>query len=430
MNYQFLSYTFSNNPFFLQIKATVPLSLEEITALYDKHLSASPLIVSNGSTSKSPPSNGKAVDGEDPEKMVKESTNPVDLSDAQPDVATLLQGGNVNVDELRAPSSQGGVTISKLLNMLLSHVYALLPAAFSPEVGQVEKLLVGSSDDGGEKKNNKGQSEDSSEKGKVEARLSYADCSVAALSLDPGTFRTEGDNILFYNLVDKIMGLLVKDEADKEQGKAEEGKFLSQTVESESIWPSWLVNNYTAKTQVPLGLILLAGFEMSINSSYGRSLNELPQNVMLHIGGESTLHKVWGEQSDRADAAKIAEKIERVFCVRKMLMEKEEKVASLVSKEEWSHLESNIHSDEGTLKGEHLLAIPMQWLALASSVKERCVAWNASMADMWSKLVKNILSERQEQIQKQEEEMIEDFNNVEESAAPIKKKKKKSKKKV
>ena len=391
----------------------MPLSLEEITALYHKYSTANRSIVGNRSANKPPSSNGKDLDSKSPEKMVKQSFNAADLPDAQPDAATFLQGGDANVNELGEPSFQGGSTISKLLDMLMSYVHASLPAAFSPEVGQVEKLLMGSINDGVDNRKNKGNNEDLRDENIDEGILSLDGCPVVALSLGPDSLKTEGDNMLFYKLADKIIRLMASGAENEERGKAEE-KFLQQTVESDSIWPTWLNDNYTANAQVPLGLILLAGFELSINSSYGRSLAELPQNIKLHIGGESPLQT----------------KIERLFCVRQMLMADEEKVVSLVSKKEWSQLESSINIAKGTFKGEHLLTLPLQWIALASPVQERCEAWNASLAEIWSKMAKNRSSGVCEKIRQQEEEIIKDLINAEELTAPVKKKKKKSKKKV
>ena len=387
----------------------MPLSLEEITSLYEKY-------------SSHPSKDGKSSSYT---KATDIDSNPVvntpgkgaspESSDTSPSAYASPLSPLSIITEPPTPTSVDGEKIAKLLNMLLSHVYALLPTALSSEVGLVEKFLKGSH---GKKKKQKEQGHD--------AILPSCDGPLVAISLDPAILGTGGGSSLFVNLADKIVGQV---DATEDAGKL---RYLMD-LPKDKLWPHWLLSNRESKTS--LGLILLAGFEMSIFKSYQRSLTKKPQHVMLHFGLDSALHTLLQLNPTASDtqATKLVDEVERVFRLRKMLMEDDgEKFISLVSSEEWSTLDTNVKINfEGTIKAEHLLMAPFQWIITTSSAGEFLGDWNSLIVDMWSKIGDSLSDEGQKKSQKYEEDvLIEDIENIGETPFSAKKKKKKQKKKV
>jgi hypothetical protein len=240
---------------------------------------------------------------------------------------------------------------------------------------------------------------------------------------------------VFYNLADKIIGLL-KEEDDEEKGDGAE-RFLTHAPSdtTESMWPAWLVQcSSKEQKQMNLALILLAGFEMSITASHQRSIPTVG-DVMVHIGGESSLHKVWtlNPSSEKSDAAsKLAKEVEQIFLFRTLLMEDGEKLRTLVSGDEWSQFESSFVDLDGAFKVEHVLFTPLQWLLSSSSAGESCRDWKNSINGIWSKIAGNLLyGECKTNDQKREDGRVEDLDiDGDTLASPTRKKKKKSKKKV
>ena len=318
-----------------------------------------------------------------------------------------------------------------LLNSLISHIYALLPAALS-EVYKVEQYLQG----GDSKENENNQKDD--KKLRIDGQLQ-----VGALALDPAILDVVKGSCPFYNFADKIVDLMNGD-VDGKNDVNVSGKFLNDVPGSKSIWPNWLISIGDKNTDRStfLGLILLAGIEMSIRASHQRSLEDFVANehanrgdVMVHIGGESSLHTVWHlthKNSSQSNATtQLVQKIEQIFRVRKMIIEDGgKKIRALVSPEEWGQFESTFQGMEGlSFKVENLLTIPIKWFM--SSSGEVHQNWTTLMIKIWSQIINSISDGRQKNNHKYEEGNVEDSDIIGAVIpAPTKKKKKKHKKKV
>lgn len=398
----------------------MPLSLEEITTLYQRQLTASQSFATKVDNKSSSNSSNEKPSSNQKSSATDESLK-TPMKESKPDTNCASTDANASAKEASAsPSAQGKLT--KLLSMLMSHVYTLLPSAFSAEVNEVEVWLK------------TGNPSSKKKRGKIEQRdenraTALGVGQVAALALDPTIVGVSGESNLFYNLADKIVGLTSKGSEEVKGDGAE--RFLMSVGDGASMWPAWLTSSCADQQQVPVGLLLLAGFEMSIKAAHQRSTDGSNGNVdvgdvMVHIAGESSLHQVWSQHSSSTAsgaAVQLSGEIEQVFRVRKTLIDSGKKVKPLVSSQEWSELASSFKRGEGSFKPDHLLATPLQWIVSSPSAGKQCQIWNALMMEMFSKLV-NGMRKKQEEGNNEGADMT-----GETLTSPSKKKKKKSNKK-
>lgn len=401
----------------------VPLSLQEIIALLGRgHLANCQLIhnkaFSNSSIGIPSASDQGSAAIAPPMSLIKESKPDTSCADAPTNEASLSNSSASEKDTPASPSSQEN--LNKLLGMLMSHVYVLLPSVFSPEACEVGVWLKTGNLS---KKKGKGKLEQNDEN----REKLLEDGLIAALTLDPIILGASGESNLFYKWADEIVGLMT--EGCDEQKDQDVARFLMNGGSGE--WPAWLVHGCNADKQLPLGLILLAGFEMSINSKRQRLAIG---NVMVHIGGETSLHTVWNSHpgsSDYGVSTVPAGEIERVFRVRKMLMEGGKKVKSILSDEEWSELESRFKSFDGRFKVENIFVTPLQLIADSPLAQQSCQSLNSLSVEVFSKLFKSLSIGPQRKNHTHEECKTDDVDVVEDAALVSKKKKKsKPKKKV
>ncbi|KAL3778396.1 hypothetical protein HJC23_011511 [Cyclotella cryptica] len=462
--------------------ATAPSTWEGIAARYDAYMSRvmERRIVSDDAAIDSKreamdPNDGAGKDA--PETKVPANNAEADAMkpvDRMPNDATTESGmetmENTIVSLPSAGSDGGEDNLSNLLNLLISHVYAILPASFSNDADEVRKMI-----NGDVTSNGKSPTQD-----KKDATASSSSCNsnndslnnggVAALTLDPSTLGTSGESNLFCNLADQIVSLMGTNSSSgtgEENGEEAQGekdaptvpRFLTEQSSRDcGLWPRWIDlsskdedGDLQQKKKTSLGILLLAGFEMSIEASYQRWLRRnggqrqqqqtstlQVGEVMFHMGEESALHTVWQSSSSESNIlpaselnadTKLTEDIEQIFRFRKTLAEDGDKVLTLLSPEDLTQLESNFQNREAALKAEHLLMTPLQWILSSSSAVLLCLSLNDVMMGIWTK-TRSLLAGGGKGSQKEEgTSLMEDVESIGEVFMSQSKKQKKKKKK-
>eukprot|EP00804_Cyclotella_cryptica_P031345 CCRYP_012178-RD/>CCRYP_012178-RD protein AED:0.20 eAED:0.20 QI:426/1/1/1/0/0/2/1809/530 len=467
-------------------EATAPSTWEGIAARYDAYLSRvmERRIVSDDAAIDSKQCAGETVDRNDgagkdaPETKMPANDAEADAMtpvDRMPNDATTESGmetmENINVSSPSSGGDGGEDNLSNLLSVLISHVYAILPASFSNDADEVRKMINGDVTSIGKSptQDKKDATASSSSCSSDNNRLSHE--GVAALTLDPSTLGTSGESNLFYNLADQIVSLIGTKSSSsgtgEENGEEAEGekdapsvpRFLTEQSSRDcGLWPRWMDlsskdedGDLQQQKMTSLGILLLAGFEMSIEASYQRWLKRIGGQrqqqqtstlqvgeVMVHMGEESALHTVWQSSSSESNIlpaselnedTKLMEDIERIFCFRKTLAEDGDKVLTLLSPEDLTQLESNFQNREAALKAEHLLMTPLQWILSSSSAVLLCLSLNNVMMGIWTK-TRSLLAGGGKGSQKEEgTSLMEDVESIGEVFMSQSKKQKKKKKK-
>ena len=322
------------------------------------------------------------------------------------------------------------VANNDVLDVLIGHVHALFPLSFSKNVSDLEQLLNSHHHDqrkvlGGDVKVSKGdefqlesswgQEEEEEEEGAV----------MKALVLDPSFLVPGADS--FYKLVNDAFLLAHAGrracDGEKEPSTTvitgvEDGidvdsmghAFLSDKLpiarkgcdSSTRFWPSWMVlfsDGDGCGRPIPLDLLLLAGFDFSIESSYRRWLEKqndgmTPAAVDAVATGTSSsannddLWQPFDNFTSSDCDLDLTREIARMYQVRTGLSSHNERILSLVPKDDLTEVQSIICSAEEsmTFKIDHLLAAPLTWFT-ASSLKR-----GSRLGHEWNTLMKNILS--------------------------------------
>ena len=324
----------------------------------------------------------------------------------------------------KSPSNECEVSLAMLLGIFMGHVRALLPASFSSEASEIDKTLKRSGslselrviDDEIDAKSRNDIPDKSS---------SYGD-GMKALVLDPSYLDGNRGSDSFFKLADKLIGLVrscgkggnAGNEGDSFDNCFLSGKSKILINSSARSWPNWMLifsDGPDKRNPIPLAVILLAGFELSIEASYERWLQKNSdehavnsKDPMLQTEIEPAVipsssptepKALTGRFSSKSDIcllhndilcdyeSTMREEIARILLISRNLSSHYEQIHPLICTNELREIEKLCHGfDRASLKFEYLLAPPFIWFTSSPGAVELDHTWNKMVTNIFPKM--------------------------------------------
>ncbi|KAL7472250.1 hypothetical protein ACHAXS_012576 [Conticribra weissflogii] len=304
------------------------------------------------------------------------------------------------------------VPFTKALDTLLPKVRVALTSSLSDDVFDLGRLISGKAD--GQISSPKiganctGKRERCGEEGMNESYLQREKGGVEALMLDPSCFKKENNQ--FYMLADEALRILARSTSTAANSCKEkipcsnssgdgvplnEGGFLSDnglvSLEGSSFhWPSWILpfcsNNAGGTKHFSLALLLLAGFDFSIDASYRRWL-------MTHHEGRSA-----ASQNGKSDEvfqpidfpkscdheSRIREGLLMMYQVGSILSSNNGKIITLIPEDDYIETKQLIGMKTSEIDLYDMLAVPL--LRYSSQIGMVEQSWSKTISKIFRNL--------------------------------------------
>jgi len=309
----------------------------------------------------------------------------------------------------------------KILNSLLSNVRVALTSSLSKNVFDLGRLISGEYDgqiNSQETGANgmKGNRERCSEEG-IDEKYYFPEGGregVEALTLDPSFL--EKESVQLYKLADEALRILesstcltVNSCEEETAGAIQKGRemsvngegFLSDYAltaheESSLQWPSWMLplcsKDAGGTNQIPLALLLLAGFDFSINASYQQWLTHRERRFPTSHRGkfDEELQPIDSFRScDRE--SRLREGLLKMHQVGSLLSSNNSRIISLLSEDDYTKAKQLFHVDTPEIDLYDVIASPL--LSFSTQMGTVNQSWNETINKIFRSLNENSTAE-------------------------------------